>query len=92
LANQQLRNWRKAKNLSQQDVADQMGVTRETYSSYEQGRRLPSVYSLFAMEKVLGVTARNIYDSFDGTLATDSYERSMEFGCDKNSQIYFKGV
>lgn len=92
MANHQLKSWRKALNLSQQDVADRMGVTRETYSSYEQGRRLPSAYSLFALEEVFGIDARTIYESFDDAVIKNSSEGSKEFGCSNQSQTYFKGV
>ena len=72
MANIQLKAWRNGLKLSQQAIADKIGITRETYSSYEQGRRMPTVYSLFEMEKVFGVPARIIYESFDGFLADDS--------------------
>lgn len=70
-----LKEWRLQLDLTQQEVADKMGVTRETYSSYEQGRRIPSTYSLFEMEEVLGIPARIIYKSFDDAVVLNSVER-----------------
>lgn len=74
--NTMLKEWRLRLALTQQEVADMMGVTRETYSSYEQGRRIPSTYSLFELEEVLGVPARMIYKSFDDAAVLNSIERS----------------
>ena len=92
MANTALKAWRLAINLSQQEIADKMGVTRETYSSYEQGRRMPTVFSLFAMEEVLGVPARAIYESFDGYFIINSVERSKNDGADKKLQTTFEGI
>lgn len=41
--NEKLKFARKSKNLSQQDVANALGITRSCYANYEQGLREPNI-------------------------------------------------
>lgn len=50
------------RNLTQQDLADAVGVTRQTIIALEQGRYNPSLQLAFRITKVLG--ARHIEDVF----------------------------
>lgn len=47
---------RKARGISQQQVANRIGVTRRTISDYELGRRQPSLEVLSALAKCYTVT------------------------------------
>lgn len=47
---------RKARGISQQQVADRIGVTRRTISDYELGRRQPSLDALGEIAKCYQVT------------------------------------
>ena len=51
-----LRNARQRKGMSQQDVADKVGVAKSTYSMWETGNREPNLMKIIALTKVLGVT------------------------------------
>jgi len=42
-----MRNLRKSRELTQLEMADLLGVTRETVASVETGKQPPSVYLLF---------------------------------------------
>lgn len=44
-----LKNLRKAKHLSQQDLADKVGIKRSTYSSYETGNQEMKVSDIFRL-------------------------------------------
>lgn len=46
---------RKKKGLTQQQLADKLGVTRSTVSNYEIGRRRPSIQDLINLSNIFGV-------------------------------------
>lgn len=48
-----LRNARQRKGMSQQDVADKVGVAKSTYSMWETGNREPNLMKIIALTKVL---------------------------------------
>jgi len=47
---------RNERNLSQEQLAQKIGVSRSTVATYESGSRLPSFDSLIALARVFGVT------------------------------------
>lgn len=47
---------RKAKNLSQEELADKIGVSRQTISRYEIGEALPDIEKCKRLAEVLDVT------------------------------------
>lgn len=51
-----LKTLRKGKKLTQQDVADRLGVVRATISNYEVGRRTPHLSELKRFADFYGVT------------------------------------
>lgn len=51
-----LKELRKIRNLSQNDVAKAIGVSQVTYSNYENGRRTPSNFTLLSLSKFFNVT------------------------------------
>lgn len=51
-----LRHYRTERGLTQQDVADRLGVAKSTYSGYETGRRQPGVEEIKALSKIFGVS------------------------------------
>lgn len=50
-----MRERRQQLNLSQQEVADRAGLTRQNYSSIERGRTEPNLDQMTAIAKVLKV-------------------------------------
>lgn len=48
---------RKAKGLSQEDLADSLGVSRQAVSRWEQGNTFPDLLNLQKIMKVFGVSA-----------------------------------
>lgn len=51
-----LKEFRKLKNLSQQQVADNIGINQKTYSNYENGKAEPSIDKLIKLAKLFGVS------------------------------------
>ena len=51
-----IRNQRAAIHMTQQEMADRLGVTGAAVSAYEKGARSPSLDILMRISKVLGVT------------------------------------
>ena len=50
--NDNLKEARLKRNLSQKEVADQIGVAKSTYSLYESGNREPSVQTIKKIAEV----------------------------------------
>lgn len=50
-----LRELRTAKNMTQKDLADQLGLSRNTISMYEMGNREPDLDTLSALAQALSV-------------------------------------
>lgn len=53
---EKIKTIRLARNLTQQDLADRMGLKRNTISQWESGMRKISVEHLIEIAKVVGVT------------------------------------
>lgn len=63
-----LRELRKQSNYSQQDLADMIGVTKQTISQYERGVREPDFDNLLALCDVFNVSADYLLGKVDVTL------------------------
>lgn len=55
--NENLRDVREQKGLSQKEVAKKIGVAKSTYSLYESGNREPNVQTIKKISDVLNVSA-----------------------------------
>ena len=51
---EQIKTARKAKGLTQDDLAKAINATRQTVSNYEAGKRLPDGETLLRLSKALG--------------------------------------
>ena len=51
-----LRELRTQKHLTQEQVADKLGITRPAYTAYEAGKRQPDYSSLRQLADLYGVT------------------------------------
>ena len=52
---------RKAQHLTQQDLADRVGVTRQAIISLENGRYNPSITLAFKLSRTFGQTIEEIF-------------------------------
>ena len=69
---QRLRQLRKEKSFTLQQVADALGVTRACVSKWETGRSQPDLVSIDAIGAVFGFTASEL-------LATQSFDAELKF-------------
>ena len=92
LVNEKLVNWRKIRGLSHQEIADLMGVSRGTYSSYEQGRRNPqSAKLIFVLAKILDVDVYELQASFDEVVPAKKKKGNSFYDFNKDSQVIIEG-
>lgn len=60
-----VKELRTAARLRQEDLADRLGVSRQTVISIEGGRYNPSLELAWRLSKALGVTIEELFD-FEG--------------------------
>lgn len=58
--NENLKAARERKNMTQKEVADNIGVAKSTYSLYESGNREPNVQTIKKIADVLNVSADDL--------------------------------
>lgn len=56
LLGKKLRKLRRDKELTQQQIADTLGLTRAAYASYELSRRQPDHQTILRLAKLFNVT------------------------------------
>ena len=64
--NLKLKSARAAKDMSQKDIADAVGVTRQTINAIESGDYNPTINLCIAICKVLGKTLNDIFWEDEG--------------------------
>jgi putative transcriptional regulator len=57
----QVRELRAARNITQQELADQIGVTRQTVIAIEQDKYSPSLETAFKVALALGVSLEQCF-------------------------------
>ncbi len=56
MVSKSLKKVRKEHKLTQQDIADVLGIDRSTYTFYETGKTMPSIKTLHALSNIYNVT------------------------------------
>ena len=51
-----LKEWRKKRGLSQQELANIMGINQTMISDYEKGKQVPSVQRLVQLSQILKIS------------------------------------
>lgn len=59
----QLRQARIAKGLTQQQIADSLGVTNSTYCGYEMGKRQPNIEKIRLLVNILEVSSDTLLET-----------------------------
>ena len=59
--NDAMREARKEKRMSQQQLADHLGVSRQTVSSLENGRYNPSILLAYKVARCFGMTIEDVF-------------------------------
>lgn len=75
---ERLFQYRKAEKLSQKELAEKMGVSQRTISSWETGRNEPSLGDLSKLSKIFGCTLASITDTRERAVGEISVEDIYE--------------
>lgn len=73
---ERIRDIRKTKGLSQQEVADKMGIDRAQYSRIETAKASPTLNSLERIAEALGVDLADLFTD-DRSYDINSYDSSI---------------
>lgn len=60
---ERLRAARERRGITQQQVADFMGIDKSTYCGYETGKRQPDVQKIKQLSKILGVSGDELLET-----------------------------
>lgn len=69
--NDNLRELRLSRDLTQDQVAEKLNVTRQTVSSYESGRTRPDIDTLVRYSEIFGIELENLIYGYDKELKTN---------------------
>lgn len=58
-----MKELRENKRLSQKEVADILGVSRQAVSNWERGRTLPGLKDLYVLSRIYGKTINEIIEA-----------------------------
>ena len=72
LLNQRLKHFRTTSGLTQQQVADVLGLDRSTYAYYESGKTTPDIKSVNKLLKVFNISYYELMDETDPTTVSVS--------------------
>ncbi len=67
LLNQRLKHFRTTSGLTQQQVADVLGLDRSTYAYYESGKTTPDIKSVNKLLKIFNISYYELMDEADPT-------------------------
>jgi transcriptional regulator with XRE-family HTH domain len=85
--NEQLRQLRESKNLTQEQMAARVGIAKTTFIGYEKGEREPRLSELKKMAHVLGMTIGQICMETDSRSIDESlillFEAVQEFNTEE---------
>ncbi len=79
-----LRQLRKLNNYSQQEIADELNIIRQTYSHYETGRNYPNAETLYKLANIYHVPVDSLLNL---TIGDKSIEQDNTESIDKLEQI-----
>ncbi len=65
LLSNRIKVWRAEKNLTQEDLARRIGVSRKTINTLERGHFVPSTVIALRMAKEFGCTVEEIFSLTD---------------------------
>lgn len=58
-----LLSLRKSKGLTQKDIADHLGISRQAYANYESGNREPDIHTLKALSEYFQISIDGLLDN-----------------------------
>ena len=78
---EKLTKIRKEKNLSQEALAEKLGMSRQAISKWESGNSYPDMATLIKVAKVLDCTLEDIID--DDAIGNNKFEKNDKFNINK---------
>ena len=72
---------RKSRGLRQQDVAESLHLTKQTYAAYEQGRAEPDCETLVHLSKLYGLSLDSLFGEEDRNnvvISNEQFERLLK--------------
>lgn len=81
---EEIRRAREEKHLSQEDLAEQLGVSRQAVSKWENGTALPQGINREMLNRILGLKVMQETEEADGTTLDEKYTgwgRDRPFEC-----------
>ncbi len=85
--NENLKEARIKKGLSQKEVADNIGVAKSTYSLYESGNREPNVQTIKKIADFLGISADELLGLSDQPTTLAAHFDGNEYTEDELEEI-----
>ena len=85
--NENLKNARERKGMSQKDVAEEIGVAKSTYSLYESGNREPNVQTIKRIADVLNVSADDLLGLNDEPITIAAHFDGNEYTKEELDEI-----
>ncbi len=74
---EKIRIYRKKAGISQQDLGEMLGVTRNTVVNWEGGKYRPDIDLLLPLCDIFGITLYELFDSIDHNLGFSPHEKSL---------------
>lgn len=94
-----LLQYRKKNNLSQEELAAKIGVSRQAVSKWERAEASPDTDNLMALAEVYGVTLDELLkgdsvrsEQADSTYNNESTDSTADFGCTPDSDTVYEKV
>lgn len=82
-----IRNYRKAHNMSQDELAEKIDVSRQSISLWETGQTQPSIDKIIALARVFNISSDALLGNADGTYE-DTADNTYEIISDSKAESY----
>lgn len=82
-----IKNARNLKCLSQQEVADGIGVSKQMISKYENGEAIPTSSKLIQLSKLFGLKVDYFFSSFQIEFGELSFRKKSNFSIKKQNSL-----
>lgn len=77
-----IKNYRKKAGMSQDELAEKLGVSRQSISLWETGQTQPTIYNIVALAEIFNISSDTLLGSYDN--ANDSPDYALEDENPKN--------
>lgn len=87
LVGNRIKNARILKCLSQQNVAEEIGISKQMVSKYEKGEALPTSSKLIKLSKLFGLKIDYFFSSFQIELGEINFRKKSTFSIKKQNSL-----